>query len=118
MAYSVVKKDGKIKDFIQGVKEKRANKNVKFTDVVDTARLKRQGGLSDKLDKYATQKDRPFRQSTKIKYSIPRAEFKADKESSKGAKDSYKHVRREARLIKLGKLAMGIGITSMLTSNK
>ena len=27
MAYSVLRKDGKIKDFIQGVKEKRANKN-------------------------------------------------------------------------------------------
>ena len=116
MAYSVVKKDGKIKDFIQGVKEKRANKNVKFTDVVDTVRLKQQGGLSDKLDKYATQKDRPFRQSTKIKYSIPRAEFKADKESSKGAKDSYKHVRREARLMKLGKGFFLAGIGSMITS--
>ena len=33
MGYSVLRKDGKIKDFIQGVKEKRANKNVKFTDV-------------------------------------------------------------------------------------
>jgi len=108
MAYSVVRKDGKIKDFIQGVKDKRASKNVKFTDVMDNARLEQGGGLKDKFAKYATLENRPFRQSTKITYSVPRAEFKADKE--------WKGARREARLMKAGKFAMGLGITGMLTS--
>lgn len=106
MAYSVIKKDGKIKDFIQGVKDKRASKNVKFTDVMDNVALERGGGLKDKFAKYATLENRPFRQSTKITYSIPRAEFKADKE--------YKGARREARLIKAGKAAMAVGIGGML----
>ena len=113
MAYSLVKKDGKIKDFIQGVKEKRANKNVKFTDVIDNVALERGGGLAPKFAKYATLKNRPLRQSTKITYSVPRAEFKADKD-----KYSWKDARREARLIKVGKLAMGIGITGMLTAKR
>jgi len=108
MAYSVLRKDGKIKDFIQGVKDKRASKNVKFTDVMDNARLEQGGGLKDKFAKYATLENRPFRQSTKITYSVPRAEFKADKE--------WKGARREARLMKAGKFAMGLGITGMLTS--
>lgn len=111
MGYSVLRKDGKIKDFIQGVKEKRASKNVKFTDVIDNARLKQGGGLAPKFAKYATLENRPFRQSTKITYSVPRAEFKADKD-----KYSWKDARREARLMKAGKLAMSIGITGMLTS--
>ena len=111
MGYSVLRKDGKIKDFIQGVKEKRANKNVKFTDVIDTARLKQGGGLAPKFAKYATLENRPFRQSTKITYSVPRAEFKADKD-----KYSWKDARREARLMKVGKAAMYVGITGMLTS--
>ena len=111
MAYSALKKDGKIKDFIQGVKEKRANKNVKFTDVMDNVALERGGGLAPKFAKYATLKSRPFRQSTKITYSVPRAEFKADKDEY-----SWKDARRESRLIKAGKLAMSIGIAGMLTS--
>lgn len=110
MAYSVLRKDGKIKDFIQGVKEKRASKNVKFTDVVDNARLEQGGGLKDKFAKYATLENRPFRQSTKITYSIPRAEFKADKE--------YKGARREARAMKLGKAAMAVGLYGMLTAKR
>ena len=110
MAYSVVKKDGKIKDFIQGVKEKRASKNVKFTDVMDNVALERGGGLAPKFAEYATLKNRPLRQSTKITYSVPRAEFKADKE--------WKGARREARLMKAGKFVMGLGITSMLTAKR
>jgi hypothetical protein len=110
MAYSVLRKDGKIKDFIQGVKDKRASKNVKFTDVIDTARLKQGGGLKDKFAKYATLENRPFRQSTKITYSVPRAEFKADKE--------WKGARREARAMKLGKLAMTAGLYGMLTAKR
>ena len=110
MAYSVLRKDGKIKDFIQGVKDKRASKNVKFTDVMDNVALERGGGLKDKFAKYATLENRPFRQSTKITYSVPRAEFKADKE--------WKGARREARFTKAGKFAIGLGITSMLTAKR
>ena len=110
MAYSVLRKDGKIKDFIQGVKDKRASKNVKFTDVVDNVRLEQGGGLKPKFAKYATLENRPFRQSTKITFSIPRDEFKKDKE--------YKGARREARFIKAGKLAMAVGIGGMLTAKR
>lgn len=107
MAYSVLKKDGKIKDFIQGVKDKRASKNVKFTDVMDSVRLNEHGGgLAPKFAKYATLENKPLRQSTKITYSVPRAEFKADKD--------WKDARREARLIKAGKAAMAVGIGGML----
>lgn len=113
MAYSVLRKDGKIKDFIQGVKDKRASRNVKFTDVVDNVRLEQGGGLAPKFAKYATLENRPFRQSTKITYSVPRAEFKADKD-----KYSWKDARREARLIKAGKAAMIFGIGGMLTAKR
>ena len=113
MAYSVLRKDGKIKDFIQGVKEKRANKNVKFTDVVDTARLKQGGGLKPEFGQYATLKNRPFRQSTKIEYSVPRSEFKSGENSK-----IWKSTRREARLMKAGKAAMAVGIGGMLTAKR
>lgn len=113
MGYSALRKDGKIKDFIQGVKEKRASKNVKFTDVVDTARLKQGGGLKPEFGQYATLTNRPFRQSTKIEYSVPRQEFKKGENSK-----IWKSTRREARLMKAGKLAMAVGIGGMLTAKK
>jgi len=111
MAYSVIKKDGKIKDFIQGVKEKRANKNVKFNEVIDNATLEAGGGLKPEFEKYATLKNRPVRQSTKISYSVPRNEFKKGENSK-----IWKNRRRHSRAVKAGKGLMAIGITSMLTS--
>jgi hypothetical protein len=111
MAYSIVKKDGKIKDFIQGVKDKRANKNVKFSEVVDNASLKQGGGLKPEFGQYATLTNRPFIQSTKIKYSVPRSEFKSGENSK-----IWKSTRRNSRATKIGKAAMAAGIFGMITS--
>ena len=79
MAYSVLRKDGKIKDFIQGVKDKRASKNVKFTDVIENVRLEQGGGLKPEYAQHATLKNRPILDSTKIKYTVQRQEFKHDR---------------------------------------
>ena len=89
MAYSVLRKDGKIKDFIQGVKDKRASKNVKFTDVIENVRLEQGGGLKKEYAQYATLKNRPILGSTKIKYSVPRQEFKHGPNSKIWKSTSY-----------------------------
>ena len=113
MAYSVLRKDGKIKDFIQGVKDKRASKNVKFTDVIENVRLEQGGGLKKEYAQYATLKNRPILGSTKIKYSVPRQEFKHGPNSK-----IWKSTRREARAMKAGKFAMAVGLYGMLTAGK
>lgn len=100
-------------EFAQKIKEKRARKNVKFTDVVDTARLKQGGGLKPEYAQYATLTDKPFRNSTKIEYSVPRQEFKHGPNSK-----IWKSTRREARAMKLGKTAMAVGLYGMLTAAK
>lgn len=97
----------------QKIKRKRANKNVKFTDVIENVRLEQGGGLKPEYAQHATLKNRPILGSTKIKYSVPRQEFKQGPNSK-----IWKSTRREARAMKLGKAAMAVGIYGMLTAGK